>query len=159
MTAPDRAAPPPLNIVLVAPRIPHNTGAVARLAVGLDARLHLVRPLGFSLRESRLKRAALDYWEHARLTIHADWEQYLEAEQPGALVLTSTRGGRSYLDVRYTAATHLVFGNETEGLPAPFYERYADRLVRIPMPGAHARSINLANAVAIVAYEAYRQLR
>ena len=145
-------ATPPLNLVLIAPQIPHNTGAAARLAVGLGARLHLIRPLGFSLSESRVKRAGLDYWQHTDLVIHDSWDHYLNATQPEALLFISTRGKRCYLDCTYTAGTHLLFGNETQGLPAEFYERYAEQLVRIPMPGEHARSI------AIVAYEAYRQM-
>ncbi|MCE9613023.1 MAG: tRNA (cytidine(34)-2'-O)-methyltransferase [Lentisphaerae bacterium] len=148
-----------MNLVLIAPQIPHNTGAVARLCVGLGARLHLIRPLGFSLRESRVKRAALDYWEHVDLVVHADWEAYLATAQPDAFCFASTKGARGYLDCRFTPGTHLVFGNETEGLPAAFYDRYRESLYQIPMPGPHARSINLANAAAIVAYEAYRQLR
>lgn len=147
-----------LNITLVSPQIPHNTGAVARLCVGLGARLHLVRPLGFSLRESRLKRAALDYWPHVDLKVHESWDAYLADAEPPALCLASTRGERAHWDVAFTPDTHLVFGNESEGLPPPFYARYAHQLCRIPMPGPHARSINLANAVAIVAYEALRQL-
>jgi len=148
-----------LNVTLVCPQIPHNTGAIARLCVGLGARLHLVRPLAFSLRESRLKRAALDYWPHVDLVVHDHWEAYLAATEPADLVFLSTRGERDYWDHVFRPDSHLVFGNETEGLPADFYTRYRDRLLRIPMPGPHARSINLANAAAIVAYEAARQTR
>ncbi len=146
-----------LHITLVAPQIPHNTGAVARLCVGLGARLHLVRPLGFSLRESRLKRAALDYWEHVDLQVHADWDAYLADAAPAALCFASTRGTRPHWETSFTPGTHLVFGNESQGLPEPFYTRYRAQLCRIPMPGPHARSLNLANAVAVVAYEALRQ--
>ncbi len=149
---------PPLHITLVAPEIPQNTGSIARLCVGLGARLHLIRPLGFSLRESRVKRAGLDYWEHADLVIHENWERYLADARPPALFFASTRGERSCFDCRFTPDAHLVFGNETSGLPPDFYVRYRDQLFRIPMPGPHARSINLANAAAIAAYEAYRQL-
>lgn len=147
-----------LNITLVSPQIPHNTGAIARLCVGLGARLHLVRPLGFSLRESRVKRAALDYWEHLDLVVHENWDAYLDNASPPALCIASTRGTRAHWEVAFTPDIHLVFGNEPEGLPAPFYTRYAAQLCRIPMPGPHGRSLNLANAVSIVAYEALRQL-
>ena len=105
-----------------------------------------------------MKRAALDYWAHADIVVHANWEAYLVDARPAALCFLSTRGTRPLYEVRMTAGTHLVFGNESCGLPPEFYARYADSLCRIPMPGPHARSLNLANAVAIVAYEAYRQL-
>ncbi len=147
-----------LHIVLLSPEIPHNTGAIGRLCVGLDARLHLVRPLGFALTQSRLRRAGLDYWEHVKLTVHDSWDCFLAEEQPPRLFFASTRGRRSYLEYAFREGDYLVFGSETNGLPADLYERYAADLYRIPMPGAHARSINLANAVAIVAYEAYRQV-
>lgn len=147
-----------INIVLLAPEIPHNTGAIGRVCVGLDAHLHLVRPLGFALTQTRLRRAGLDYWEHVHLTVHDNWKRFLEQERPQRLFFASTRGTRSYLDYRFSAGDYLVFGNETGGLSADLYARYADALYRIPMPGPHARSINLANAVAIVVYEAYRQL-
>jgi tRNA (cytidine/uridine-2'-O-)-methyltransferase len=147
-----------LHIVLLHPDIPHNTGAIGRLCVGLDAALHLVRPLGFSLRAARLKRAGLDYWEHVRLDVHDSWEAYLEDARPAQLVFASTRGARSVYDCAFRPGVHLVFGSETAGLPEAMYARYADRLACIPMPGPHARSINLANAAAIVAYEAFRQI-
>jgi tRNA (cytidine/uridine-2'-O-)-methyltransferase len=158
VSATARAEAPKLHVVLIAPQIPHNTGAIARTCVGLDAHLHLVRPLGFSLRESRLKRAALDYWEHVRLSIHDDWDRYLAEAAPEELVFASTRATRSIYTCQFSRGVHLVFGNESDGLPETFYARYAHQLVRIPMPGPHARSLNLANAAAIVAYEAYRQL-
>jgi tRNA (cytidine/uridine-2'-O-)-methyltransferase len=158
MTATARTAEPSLNIVLVAPQIPHNTGAIARTCVALDAHLHLVRPLGFSLRESRLKRAALDYWEHVRLSVHNDWNRYLAEAKPEELVFASTHATRSIFSCRFSRGVHLVFGNESDGLPKSFYTRYSRQLVRIPMSGPHARSLNLANATAVVAYEAYRQL-
>ncbi len=148
-----------LNIVLVHPEIPHNTGAIGRLCVGLDATLHLVRPLGFALTERQLRRAGLDYWEHVRLKIHDDWASYLRDAAPSALVFCSTRGTRDIYAAEYPAGVHLVFGSESAGLPAPLYREHADQLYRIPMPGPHGRSLNLANAVAVVAYEAYRQQR
>ena len=148
-----------MNVVLVHPEIPHNTGAIGRLCVGLDARLHLIKPLGFSLRASALKRAGLDYWDHLRLAVHSDWDAFLAAEAPARLFFASTQGVRSCYDCVFAKDDFLVFGSETTGLPGSFYARYAEHLFRIPMPGAHARSINLANAVAIVLYEAYRQTR
>ncbi len=146
------------SIVLVSPEIPHNTGAIGRLCVGLDIPLHLIRPLGFHLDDKSVQRAGLDYWEHLRLTVHDSWDAYLAAERPARLLFLSTHGTRSLYDIAFRPGDALVFGSESAGLPADFYGRYADSLFRIPMPGPHARSINLANAVSIAAYEAYRQV-
>jgi tRNA (cytidine/uridine-2'-O-)-methyltransferase len=146
------------SIVLLRPEIPHNTGAIGRLCVGLGVPLDLVRPLGFRLDEKSVARAGLDYWEHLDLGVHDTWEEYLAAKKPGRLFMLSTRGERSLYDCRFQEGDALVFGNESSGLPREFYERYKDRLFKIPMPGEHARSINLANAVSIAAYECHRQL-
>jgi len=149
----------PLHIVLVKPEIPHNTGAIGRLCVGLGCHLHLIRPLGFHLSDQYVQRAGLDYWEHLLLTVHDSWDAFLEhAAPPPRLFFLSTRGERSLYACEFRPGDALVFGNEGRGLPPEFYDRYADRLFRIPMPGPHARSINLANGVSIAAYEAYRQL-
>jgi tRNA (cytidine/uridine-2'-O-)-methyltransferase len=147
-----------LNVVLVEPEIPHNTGAIGRLCVGLGARLHLIKPFGFRLTDKQLQRCGLDYWAHLDLRVHNTWAAFLETEQPAAMHLLSTRGERSIYACRFAAGCFLVFGSETMGFPAPLYETHRDQLCRIPMPGPHARSINLANAVAVVAYEAYRQM-
>ena len=147
-----------LELVLVHPEIPHNTGAVGRLCVCLDCRLHLIRPLGFHLSDRYVKRAGLDYWPHLRLSVHDSWDDFLAAFPQARLFFLSTRGGRSLYECSFRPGDALVFGSEGSGLPKPFYERYRERLFRIPMPGGHARSLNLANAVSIGAYEAYRQL-
>ena len=151
---------PPLNIVLVTPEIPQNTGAIGRLCVNLDASLHLIRPLSFSLDETHLKRAGLDYWPHVDLHVHDSWEAFLQACAPAAerLHFLSTHADRGLYDERFATGAWLVFGCETAGLAPVFHERYGDRMLRIPVPGAHHRSLNLANAVAIVAYEARRQV-
>lgn len=146
------------SIVLVRPEIPHNTGAIGRLCVGLGVKLNLIRPLGFHLDDKSIARAGLDYWLHLRLAIHDTWADYLAAEKPKRLFFLSTHGKRSLYDCAFQSGDALVFGNESSGLPRDFYETYADSLFRIPMPGEHARSINLANAVSIAAYECYRQL-
>jgi len=150
--------PVDLSIVLVAPEIPHNTGAVGRLCVCLGARLHLVRPLGFALTENRVRRAGMDYWKHVDLTVHDSWEAYLRSESPTQLIFSSTRGARSYLDCCPEPGCAIVFGNESSGLPEKLYTRYADQLYRVPMPGPHARSLNLSLTVSAFAYEVYRQL-
>lgn len=149
----------PLHIVLIHPEIPHNTGAIGRLCVGLDCLLHLIRPLGFRLTDAYLRRAGLDYWPHVRLAIHDDWDAFLEQTTLARLFFLSTHGERFLYACTFQENDALVFGSEGSGLPAEMYERYRERLFQIPMPGVHARSINLANAVAIAAYEAYRQIR
>lgn len=146
------------SIVLLRPEIPHNTGAIGRLCVGLGVRLNLVRPLGFQLDEKSVARAGLDYWEHLDLAVHDTWEDYLSAEKPRRLFFLSTHGEKSLYDCAFGPGDALVFGNESSGLPKDFYARYHADLFKIPMPGEHARSINLANAVSIAAYECYRQL-
>ena len=146
------------SVVLLRPEIPHNTGAIGRLCVGLGVPLHLVKPLGFRLDERAIARAGLDYWQHIDLAVHDTWEEYLAAAKPKRLLVLSTHGERSLYGCQFAAGDALVFGNESSGLPEGFYERYRESLFRIPMPGAHARSINLANAVAVAAYECYRQL-
>jgi tRNA (cytidine/uridine-2'-O-)-methyltransferase len=147
-----------VKIVLYEPEIPHNTGAVGRICVNLNAELHLIEPLGFSLSESQVRRVGLDYWRHVRLTVHSTWEAFLDVVAPQRMFLFSTRGSRSYLECSFQSNDVLVFGSETRGLPEILRERYAEYLTTIPMPGPHARSHNLANAVAIVAYEVYRQI-
>lgn len=153
------ASSPCFHIVLVAPEIPQNTGTIGRLCVCTGARLHLIEPLGFSLDEAHLRRAGLDYWPHLDWQLYPDWETWLErvAPEPGRLYFCSTKTDRSLYQTQLQAGDFLVFGNEGHGLPAAFYPRYQNRLVTIPMPGGHARSHNLANAVAIVLYEGLRQ--
>ncbi len=148
----------PLHLVLFQPEIPHNTGAIGRLCVGLDCQLHLIRPLGFQLSDRHLQRAGMDYWPHVRLMLHDSWQAFMECVRPPQLFLLSTHGQRSLYECRFAPGAALVFGNESHGLPPEMREMHRERLFRIPMPGPHARSINLANAVAIAAYEAYRQL-
>ena len=148
----------PLHIVLIHPEIPHNTGAIGRVCVGLGCPLHLIRPLGFHLSEQYIKRAGLDYWDHLQLSLHDNWRSFLDEVKPPRVFFLSTRGKRSLYESRFEAGDALAFGSESSGLPSDFYERYEEHLFKIPMPGEHARSINLANAVSIAAYEAYRQL-
>ena len=149
----------PFNIVLVAPEIPQNTGTIGRLAVSTGSILHLIDPLGFSLDEKHLRRAGMDYWKHLHLCRYPDWEKFLEHNPDAVLHFFSTHGNTSYLDVEYTPGDSLVFGRESAGLPPELYERYADRLRIIPMPGEFNRSLNLANSVSIALYEAMRQTR
>ncbi len=148
---------PCFHVVLVAPEIPQNTGTIGRLCVCTGARLHLVKPLGFLLDEASVRRAGLDYWPHLDLRVHEDWDAFLADAKPERMLFASTKGGRSLYGFKFRPGDFLVFGNEGHGLPDAFYERYGDGLYVIPMPGAHARSHNLANAASIVLYEALRQ--
>lgn len=147
----------PFNIVLVAPEIPQNTGTIGRLCVCTDSCLHLVKPLGFSLDESRIRRAGLDYWPHLDLEIYEDWEEFLARNQPRQLAVFSTHGTTSLYKREFQSGDWLVFGNESSGLPPEYHERYREDLLLIPMPGRKMRSHNLANAVSIALYEAMRQ--
>ena len=140
------------SIVLLRPEIPHNTGAIGRLCVGLGVPLHLVRPLGFALDNRYIARAGLDYWPHLDVTLHDTWEEYLAVAKPKRFFFLSTHGEKSLYECSFSE------GDESSGLPKDFYDRYKESLFRIPMPGEHARSINLANAVSIAAYECYRQV-
>lgn len=146
------------SITLLRPEIPHNTGAIGRIAVSLGVTLNLVRPLGFRLDDEAIRRAGLDYWKHLDCRIHNTWEEYLESEKPARFFFLSTKGERLIYDIQFKEGDALIFGNESSGLPKEFYEKYKDKLFRIPMPGPHARSINLANSVAIAAHECLRQL-
>jgi len=146
-----------LNIVLVEPEIPPNTGNVSRLCAGLGAILHLVGPLGFSLDDRYLRRAGLDYWEHVRLERHDSLEAMLARHGDARLVLTSSTASVLHTEWAYQPGDFLVFGKESAGLPREWLSRYAGQCVRIPHWGP-VRSLNLSNAVAVVAYEAARQL-
>ena len=147
-----------LNVVLVHPEIPPNTGNVIRLCANAGARLHLIEPLGFPLDDARMRRAGLDYHEFAQMSVHAGWPQFLASQNPGRMFGLSTHGRRRPDQVAFAADDWLVFGNESGGLPATVREQFTDQtLLRLPMrPGN--RSLNLSNAVAIVVYEAWRQL-
>jgi tRNA (cytidine/uridine-2'-O-)-methyltransferase len=146
-----------LNIVLVEPEIPPNTGNVARLCAGSGAHLHLVGKLGFSTDDRQLRRAGLDYWQHVQVSYHADLAA-LEALYPLARWhYTSSHADRLYTEVNYERDDFLVFGKETAGLPRELLLAKHGQTIRIPHWG-QVRSLNLSNAVAVVAYEALRQL-
>lgn len=147
-----------VNIVLVEPEIPANTGNIARTCAVTGCALHLVRPLGFSTDDKQLKRAGLDYWSLLNVTyydsIHELWDRHPEAR----FYYVETKGGHWYSDVVYDMNDFLVFGKETKGLPRELIAQHQDEVVRIPMRNdAHARSLNLSNAVAIMTFEALRQ--
>ena len=147
-----------IDVVLVHPEIPPNTGNVIRLAANTGARLHLVEPLGFSMDDRSLKRAGLDYHEYARVQVHRSWPAARDALADRRRLAFTTGATRLYTDVRYAKNDVLVFGCETAGLPQAIVEEFAmENRVRLPMrPGI--RSVNLSNAVAIAVFEAWRQL-
>ena len=147
------------NIVLVHPQIPPNTGNVIRLAANTGCALHLIEPLGFSMDDRLLQRAGLDYHEYASVRRHSDWSAFRRDMQPDEqrLFAFTTRATRHFAEVDWRAADWLVFGSESEGLPAPIRDGLeADQCLRLPMrPGQ--RSLNLSNAVAVAVFEAWRQ--
>jgi len=145
-----------MHIVLVNPEIPQNTGNIARTCAATGMTLHLIKPLGFSLADKYLKRAGLDYWHMMEYRVYERFEDLLTAYPGANLHFLSTKAPRSYTDAVYRPDDFLVFGCETRGLPESLLTRVYDRCVRIPMTEG-ARSLNLSNSVAIVAYEALRQ--
>jgi tRNA (cytidine/uridine-2'-O-)-methyltransferase len=147
----------PLELVLVAPEIPPNTGNVARLCAATGSRLHLVEPLGFRIDAQAVRRAGLDYWSAVELQVHADFEAFLRSRPAAPLFLFSARAARSYLEAPWAPGSALVFGSESTGLPEELLVRHADRLWGVPTCGP-VRSLNLASAAAVVLYEALRAL-
>jgi tRNA (cytidine/uridine-2'-O-)-methyltransferase len=156
-----RVNQPPFHIVLVAPEIPQNTGSIARLAAATRTRLHLVGPLGFSLEDRYLKRAGLDYWPLVDLRVHRNWSEFAltRGETPEACNFKyfSTHAQKSYLLAEFRHDDSLVFGSETKGLGRDFLEPRRESTYRIPIFEPGVRSLNLANAVSVVVYEALRQ--
>lgn len=145
-----------INIVLLEPEIPANTGNIGRTCVATGTRLHLIEPLGFSLSEKALKRAGMDYWSDLDVTTYVDYEDFL-ARNPGAQIFFATTKGRHiYSDASYPDGCYIMFGKESAGIPEEILKAHPDTCVRIPMIG-ETRSLNLSNSVAVVLYEALRQ--
>jgi tRNA (cytidine/uridine-2'-O-)-methyltransferase len=145
-----------MHIVLVEPEIPGNTGNIARLCAATKCELHLVKPLGFSTDDRYLKRAGLDYWHLVKVHYHENFEEVAELYAAHNFYFNTTKASKHYTDIEFTADDLLVFGKETAGLPETLLHANKDRCIRIPM-FQEARSLNLANSVAIVVYEALRQ--
>lgn len=145
-----------LNIVLVEPEIPANTGNIARTCAATGARLHLIKPLGFDISDSAVKRAGLDYWHLVDITVYENTEDWFARAKPERFWLYTTKAPRIYSEVSYESDDWLVFGKETRGLEEGLLRAHPDRCLRIPMR-AEARSLNLGNSVALVTYEALRQ--
>lgn len=147
-----------LHIVLIEPEIPPNTGNIARSCAATGTKLHLVKPLGFSIEDKTLKRAGLDYWPFVDLEVHESLEEFLKKYKDMPMYLATTKGIRRYSDVTYEENAMLLFGKETAGLPRSLIEKYKDRTIRIPMSkDTRLRSLNLSNSASIVLFEALRQ--
>lgn len=144
-----------LNIVMVEPEIPQNTGNVARTCAATGARLHLVGPMGFKIDDKKLKRAGLDYWHYLDITYYENIEEFF-AKNDGIFYYYTTKGRHAHSDVEYPDNCYLLFGKETRGLPEEILIKNPDTCVRIPMQG-EIRSLNLSNSVAIAVYEVLRQ--
>lgn len=145
-----------LNIVLMEPEIPANTGNIGRTCVAASARLHLIEPMGFQINEKQVRRAGLDYWEKLDYRVYADYPDFL-AKNPGAVIyMATTKARQIYSQVSYEKDAYLMFGKESAGIPEEFLIENEERTIRIPMY-EDIRSLNLGNAVAIVLYEAMRQ--
>lgn len=147
-----------LKIALYQPEIPPNTGNIIRLAANTGCELHLIKPLGFSLEEKKLRRAGLDYHEFSTVILHESWSAFRASLQTGRLFALSTKGRNLYSEARFKPGDILLFGPETRGLPACILDPLAEeQVLRIPMT-ANSRSMNLSNTAAVVVYEALRQL-
>ncbi|MEO8634504.1 MAG: tRNA (cytidine(34)-2'-O)-methyltransferase [Gemmatimonadales bacterium] len=146
-----------LHIALIEPKIPPNTGNIARLCVATDTPLHLIEPLGFSLDNREVKRAGLDYWDRVDLWTHPNWFRFRDAISRDRCLYFSANAEQNYTEAPFRPNSVLVFGNETDGMPAKILEKHPELCYRIPMQG-EMRSLNLANAVGIVLYEGLRQL-
>ncbi len=148
-----------LQIVLVEPEIPPNTGAIARCCAATDTILHLVEPLGFKLDDRSLKRAGMDYWQHVTWHAWPDWPTFHRAQAGMRFHFLTTKTSRSYTDAQFRPNDFLVFGRETRGLPESLLSENAASCLTIPMSNPNVRSLNLATAAAIVLFEALRQIR
>ena len=145
-----------IDIILVQPEIPMNTGNIARTCAATGARLHLIKPLGFDISDRAVKRAGLDYWHLVDISVYENVDEFFAKNGDAGLYLMTTKARKSYAGADFSGDVKLMFGKETAGLPEALRERYRDRCLRIPIR-AEARSLNLANSVAIVCFEALRQ--
>jgi tRNA (cytidine/uridine-2'-O-)-methyltransferase len=147
-----------MNIVLFEPEIPPNTGNIIRLCANTGCQLHLIQPLGFSMEEKSLRRAGLDYHEFAKIQLWDSYEHFIQGAQPKRIFALSTKGTHNYTETHFEPDDFFIFGPETRGLPAQILDQFAhENLLRLPML-AGSRSMNLSNCVAIVVFEAWRQL-
>lgn len=147
---------PCMNIVLLEPEIPANTGNIGRTCAATGSRLHLIEPLGFRLTEKAIRRSGMDYWHELDVTRYADFEDFLRRNPGAKLYMATTKAKRIYTEARYEPGSYLMFGKESAGIPEEILLEYQETAVRIPMTG-ETRSLNLSNSVAILLYEALRQ--
>ena len=145
-----------MNIVLFEPEMPMNTGNIGRTCVATNTRLHLIEPLGFKLNEKAIRRAGLDYWDKLDVTVYCDYQDFLDKNPGAKIYMATTKAKHVYTDVRYEPDCYIMFGKESAGIPEEILVENEETCVRIPMWG-DIRSLNLANSVAIVLYEALRQ--
>lgn len=145
-----------LNIVLYQPEIPQNTGNIARTCVLTNSKLHLIKPLGFSLDEKQVRRAGLDYWKELKLEIHESYEDFMNKYEGERIFLSSTHAEKYYDEVQFQPGDFIMFGRESSGVPEDVHN--AHHGIRIPMVNTSTRSLNVSNTVSIVAYEALRQI-
>jgi len=151
--------PHKLQVVLIEPEIPNNTGSIGRLCLATQSTLHLVEPLGFEINDTQLKRAGLDYWQHLDVVRHPSRDAFFASLPEGApLVFFSKKAKPLYSEHHYQPGSYLIFGKETKGLSEALMSRYSNQTFRIPLYDSRVRSLNLSNAVSIVVYEAIRQL-
>ena len=149
----------PFNIVLVEPEIHTNTGNIGRLSLASGSNLHLVKPFGFELTDSRLKRAGLDYWQHINLFIYEDIADFYAKNKDANLVYFSSHGEKAHWDIDFEDNQFLVFGKESKGLAKEITDVNKDKTYQIPLFSEHIRSLNLANAVSVVVYEGLRSIK
>ncbi len=148
-----------LNIVLVEPKIPVNTGSIGRLCLATESTLHLIEPMGFEINDTQLKRAGLDYWKHVRVVIHKNLKVFFDSiTKESPKVFFSTKAQASFYDHHFKEGSYLFFGSETEGFSEELRKTRAKPIYRIPQYDDRVRSLNLANVASIVVYEAIRQL-
>lgn len=145
-----------LNIVLLEPEIPANTGNIGRTCVAVGARLHLIEPLGFKLNEKALRRAGMDYWSELDVSTYINFQDFLRKNSGIRMYMATTKAAITYTEVLYEADSYIMFGKESGGIPEDILEEYKDTCVRIPMV-EETRSLNLGNSVAVILYEALRQ--
>lgn len=145
-----------MNIVLFQPEIPANTGNIGRTCVATDTTLHLIEPLGFRLNEKEIKRAGMDYWEHLDVRRYVNFEEFLQRNPGARIYMATTKARHVYTEVSYGPDDYLMFGRESAGIPEEILVEYEETCIRIPMQST-IRSLNLANSVAVVLYEALRQ--
>ena len=146
------------NIVLIEPEIPMNTGNIGRLSLATGSVLHLVKPFGFELDDSRLKRAGLDYWKHISVKIYEGIDEFFSKNNDKNMVYLSSSGEKNYCSIFYKEDMFLIFGKESVGLPKNIINENSNKLYKIPIYSNHVRSLNLANAVSIVVYDGLRNL-